>query len=287
MKHMLKTAALIAVLMGAGAAHAQANSRCVAGATFENETVDCGGQYISGGWCAGDDDGQKPIITLRNATIKNAKFAQGKAGKGIQCHSGTCNVEGVTFDEVCEDAISTRADGVTLNIKNSTFKNTMSSDKAYGGKPDKFIQVNQKNVKVNIEGSKFYIVPATSSTPGKLTGKAGKIVRTCGNCTGNTGPRTITMKNVDAYGPFSSIAGVNAKYRDQSASIYDVITITGLKVEGYKAPASGKVESTPVICEEYEGLDKSKHSGDSPSLGQAWADKSNSCKVKLTDVSAL
>ncbi len=286
MQRMLKTAALIAVLMGAGAAQA-ADSRCVAGATFTNETVDCGGTYISGGWCNGDDDNQQPIIKLYNATIKNAKFAQGKAGKGIQCYSGTCNVEGVTFDEVCEDAISTRADGVTLNIKGSTFKNTMSNDAAYGKKPDKFIQVNQKNVKVNIESSKFYIVPATSSTPSKITGKAGKIVRTCGNCSGNTGPRTITMKSVDAYGPFSSIAGVNSKYRDQSASIYDVITITGLRVEGYVAPKSGSVESTPPICEEFEGIDKTKHSGDSPKLQQAWADKSNSCKVKLSDVSAL
>ena len=286
MKHMLKTAALIAVLMGAGAAHA-ADSRCVAGATFTNETVDCGGQYISGGWCSGDSDDQGPIIKLYNATIKNAKFAQGKAGKGIQCYSGTCNVEGVVFDEVCEDAVSTRADGVTLNIKGSTFKNTMSSDAAYGKKPDKFIQVNQKNVKVNIESSKFYIVPATSSTPGKLTGKAGKIVRTCGNCTGNIGPRTITMKNVDAYGPFSSIAGVNSKYRYNSTT--DTITITGLKVEGYKAPSSGKVESTPPICEEFEGIDKAKDGTkeESPKLGQAWADKSKSCNVKLSDVSAL
>ncbi|MDP5238412.1 pectate lyase [Uliginosibacterium sp. 31-16] len=281
-----KAALLCAMLLGTGMAQA-ANSRCVAGATFTNETVDCGGQYISGGWCNGDDDNQAPIIKLYNAKIINAKFAQGKAGKGIQCWSGTCSVENVTFDEVCEDAISTRADGVTLNIKGSTFKNTMSTDLAYGKKPDKFIQVNQKNVKVSISNSHFYIVPATSSTPKPLTGKAGKIVRTCGNCSGNIGPRTITMSNVYAHGPFSSIAGVNSKYRYNST--IDTVTISGLQVEGYKAPASGKVESTPPICEEFEGIDKAKDGSgvDSPKIGQAWKDKSKSCLVTPADVTAL
>lgn len=279
-----KLAILFAILMSSGMAQA-ANSRCVAGATFTNETVDCGGEYISGGWCDGDNDNQAPIIKLYNATIKNAKFAQGKAGKGIQCYSGTCKVENVTFDEVCEDAISTRADGVNLTITGSTFKNTMSNDAAYGKKPDKFIQVNQKNVTVSIESSKFYIVEATSSTPSKITGRAGKVVRTCGNCSGNTGPRTITLKNVDVYGPIDSIAGVNSKYRDQSSSIKDTITITGLRVQGYVAPKSGSVDSTPPICIEFEGLDKTKHSGESPKLGQAW--NSASCKVSTSNVTTL
>lgn len=283
MKHYSKAAILFAILMSSGLAQA-ANSRCVAGATFSNETVDCGGAYISGGWCSGDSDNQKPIITLKNATIKNAKFAQGKAGKGIQCYSGTCNVENVTFDEVCEDAISTRADGVTLNIKGGSFTNVMSSAVAYGKKPDKFIQVNQKNVKVNISDASFYIAAATSSTPSPITGSAGKIVRTCGNCSGNSGPRTITMTNVKAYGKFDSIAGVNSSYRGLSSSIIDTVTITGLKVQGYKL-SSDKKTSTPAICVEFEGIDKTKHTGESPKHPQAW--NTASCKVSTSNVSAM
>jgi hypothetical protein len=255
---------------------------CKAGSVITDQTVDCKGAYISGGWCEGDSDDQGPIITLRNATIKNAKFAQGKAGKGIFCESGTCNVEGVVFDEVCEDAVSTRKDGVTVNIKGSTFKNTLSNAHAYGKKPDKFIQVNYKNVKVNISDSEFHIVDATSSTPDKITSAAGKIARTCGNCTGNAGPRTITMTNVKAYGKFDSIVGVNSKYRDQSSSMRDTVTIKGLKVQNYSISGD---KSTPPVCVEYEGLDKAKHSGDSPKIGQAW--ETASCVVKKSDVSKL
>ena len=259
-----------------------ADSLCKAGSVITDKTVDCGGEYISGGWCEGDSDSQGAIITLRNATIKNAKFAQGKAGKGIFCESGTCNVENVVFDEVCEDAASTRKDGVTLNIKGSTFKNTLSNAQAYGKKPDKFIQVNQKNVKVNISDSEFHIVDATSSTPDKITSAAGKVVRTCGNCSDNAGPRTITMSNVKVYGKIESIVGVNSKYRDQSSSMRDTVTIKNLKIQNYSISGD---KSSPPVCVEYEGLDKKKHSGDSPKLGQAW--ETASCIVKKSDVSKL
>ncbi|PKM18592.1 MAG: hypothetical protein CVV11_14930 [Gammaproteobacteria bacterium HGW-Gammaproteobacteria-15] len=284
MDHFYKLA-VATVLLLAMSTHVQANTRCKAGATFTNETVDCGGTYVTGGSCSGDGDGQSAVIILKNATIKNAKFAQGRSSKGIWCESGTCNVDNVTFDEVCEDAVSTRKDGVTLNIKNSTFKNVMSKDKSYGGKPDKFIQVNGKNVKVNIENSNFHIVPASGSVPDKITGKAGKVVRTCGNCSGNEGPRTITMKNVNVYGPIDAIAGVNAMYRGLNSGIRDTITITNLKVQDYQAPSGSAVKSTPEICQEFEGIDKNKHSGDSPKLGQAW--QTTSCKVSTSNVSKL
>lgn len=279
----LGIAGLLLVSAAFGTMPAHANSAlCKAGAIITNQTVDCGGAYISGGWCEGDSDDQGAIIILRNATIKNAKLAQGKAGKGIWCESGTCNVENVTFDEVCEDAVSTRKDGVTLNIKKSNFSNVMSNAHAYGKKPDKFIQANGKNVKVNISDSTFRIVPASSSTPEKLSGKAGKVLRTCGNCSDNAGPRTLTMTNVNVYGPVDSIAGVNAKYRGQSSSMRDTVTIKNLKIEGYSI--SGE-KSSPPVCIEFEGLDKKKHSGDSPKLDQEW--ETASCIVKKSDVSKL
>ncbi|VXC59914.1 conserved exported hypothetical protein [Pseudomonas sp. 8Z] len=262
-------------------AHAD-TALCKAGSIISNQTVDCEGAYISGGWCEGDDDGQAAVIILRNATIKNAKFAQGKAGKGIWCESGTCNVENVTFDEVCEDAVSTRKDGVTLNVKGSTFNNTMSNAFAYGKKPDKFIQVNAKNVKVNVSDSTFRMVPGSSSTPEKISGKAGKVVRTCGNCSGNAGPRAITLTNVKVYGPIDSIAGVNSEYRGQSSSMRDTVTIKNLKIENYSISGD---KSTPPVCVQFEGLDKTKHSGDSPKLDQAW--ETASCIVKKSDVSKL
>ena len=46
-----------------------ADSLCKAGSVITDKTVDCGGEYISGGWCEGDSDSQGAIITLRNATI--------------------------------------------------------------------------------------------------------------------------------------------------------------------------------------------------------------------------
>lgn len=66
---------------------------------------------------------------------------------------------------------------------------------------------------------------------------AGKLYRSCGDCTGNGGPRNVVVQNVRARGMTSDLVGINSNYGD-------VATI------------SGSCGSTKKVCQEYRGVVK-------------------------------
>ena len=135
---------------------------------ISNATVDCGGKTI-GTSCSGDGEGQQPVFTLNNATIKNVRIKAGAAADGIHCNSGNCRLENVVWEDVCEDAATNLTEGGTM---------TVSGGAAYEAK-DKVFQHNSKNSTTVIEN--FSVT------------NMGKLWRSCGDCTNNGGPRKVTI----------------------------------------------------------------------------------------------
>ncbi len=172
-----------------------ANARCKAGATFENESIDCGGVTV-GSSCASDDEGQKPVITLKNASVKNLRISASGGADGIHCSSGNCTIENVVWEDICEDAATNN--GKTMTVKGGMAFNSANGP---GGKPDKVFQQNSKNSTTVLTGNFT------------LTGENGKLWRSCGDCTDNGGPRYLTISGVTVNGKIGSIAGVNSNYK--------------------------------------------------------------------------
>jgi hypothetical protein len=229
------------------------SSECKAGATFENKTVDCGGKTI-GLSCPGDAEGQPPVITLKNATIKNVRIAASGGADGVHCTSGACRAENVVWEDICEDAASLISSGTKFTVSGgSAYNNTSNSP---GSKPDKIFQHNSKN--------------STFEITGGFTAKGvnGKLWRSCGNCSSNGGPRYVNINNVTIDGTIGSIAGVNRNFGDKA-------TIRNLKIKGYKS-------GSPKVCEEFQGVQKGS---DSSKYGEYW--NTAYCDVSKSDVTAF
>lgn len=271
---------MLALVAGlAMSASAQA-ATCKAGDSYTNQTVDCGGATI-GLSCASDSESQPAVLTLNNATVKNVVISATGGSDGIHCTGGTCTLVNVTWKEVCEDAASVIADKASMVISGGSAINTATTNNAKGGKPDKFFQINNANTTLTIKDNFTAQIVA-----GDISGRVGKLARSCGDCTTNLGPRTIKVDNVNVKGSIGSIVGVNSSYKDKSGKVisgrFDVATITNLRVEGYTLKSDGKT-STPPICVTYVGVQKGN--GKSTEVAPEW--NTASCKVTTANVKAL
>lgn len=262
-----------------------ASSKCVAGAVIDGETVDCGGKTL-GISCLSDNEGQAAVISLKNgAVVKNLHIKAGAGGHGISCLAGNCTLENVTWDEVCEHAAGNYSAGGTYSIYDSTAYQNLDSLAIDGNKPDKFFQDNAV-------GSKLYVRNFTAimvDTDGSLS-SSGKILRTCGDCSANGGPRTLdmdglTVKHVAkdrvtrSKGPgISTIVGINTKWDStvpSSLAVPDVAILRNVKIQDYKS-------GSPKVCDTYTG---SRTHNKSTNIGEAW--NTSSCNVKTTDVTSF
>ncbi|WP_042860584.1 pectate lyase PelI [Dickeya sp. NCPPB 3274] len=232
---------------------AKASSECKPGATFENRNVDCGGVTI-GTSCPNDSDKQKPLIILKNASVKNLRISASGGADGIHCESGNCTIENVIWEDICEDAATNN--GKTMTIIGGIAHNAKNG---YGGKPDKVLQQNAKNSTTVVKGNFT------------LTGEHGKLWRSCGDCTNNGGPRFLNVDGLIVNGTIGSIAGVNRNYGD-------VATLKNIKIKNYKP-------GTPKICEEYKGVQKGE--GESPKYSKDDQWDTANCKVSRSDVTKL
>lgn len=254
----------------------KADSACYAGAVVENATIDCGGITL-GTSCPSDSDKQQPIITLKNATVKNLRIAASGGADGIHCVAGDCRLENIVWEDVCEDAASNLKQARSMSIVGGIANNVKNG---YGGKPDKIFQHNSLNSSTIIEGGFI------------ASGDNGKIWRSCGNCNKNGGPRNLLIKNAKVNGSIKAIAGANRNYKD-------VVSIIKLRIKGYQytPPVLGLLMATDTssqykhdssasvpVCEEYEGVQKSDKK-ESPKYGTAWG--TATCNVKASSVSAL
>jgi len=206
--------------------------------------------------CTGDAEGQAPVITLKNATVKNLVIDGAAGGDGIHCTEGDCVLENVVWEEICEDAATLKSSGRTMTIIGGSAHNTTDGP---GGKPDKVFQHNSKDSTIIIEGG-F-----------RLTGVHGKLWRSCGNCSNNGGPRDLVVDNVIIDAKIGSVAGVNRNYGDTA-------TISNLAIKNYDS-------AKPKICEEYIGVDKKKTSAESEKKGEYW--NTDACNVDKSDISSF
>lgn len=107
------------------------------------------------------------FILQPGATLSNVIIGAGQA-EGVHCR-GTCTLNNVWWADVCEDAL-------TLEQPSGTsYVNGGGAFKA----DDKIIQFNGRGT---IKVKNFY------------ANDYGKLVRSCGNCDGNGGPRNIASK---------------------------------------------------------------------------------------------
>ena len=231
------------------------SGECKAGSTISGKTVDCGGATI-GLSCKGDSETQPPVLTLNNATVKNVRLSKTGGSDGIHCTGGTCTLENVVWEDICEDAasIGNSMRGVTMIIKGGSAFN--SSTTGVGGKPDKIFQNNGRNTTIDVQNF-------------TALGDHGKLARSCGDCTDNGGPRYFKFTNVTVDAKVGSIVGVNRNYGDKA-------TIRGMKIKGYKA-------GSPKVCEEWKGIPKGQ--GSTEKYGEFWG--TAYCDVSKADVTAF
>ncbi|KAF5656838.1 pectate lyase [Fusarium heterosporum] len=126
------------------------------------------------------------FILEDGATLRNVIIGPGQA-EGIHC-KGTCTLENVWFEDVCEDAITLKQESGTSIIRGGGAFHAS----------DKVVQFNGRGT---VEISDFYVEDY------------GKLVRSCGNCKDNGGPRNVVIENIAAVNG-GVLCGINTNYGD-------------------------------------------------------------------------
>jgi len=207
-----------------------------AGTTFNGN----GTRYTLGG---GDQaEGQPPLWNLEDgATIQNVVIGTG-ASDGIHC-LGSCLIQNVWWEDIGEDAATGLGPaGTTMRV---------NCGGAFQG-ADKTFQHNGRG-QVQITNYKG--------------GQAGKLYRSCGDCTGNGGPRVVSISNVRTD-DIPTIVGINTNFGD-------VATIRNITVNG----GSTKIK----VCQVYIGVVKG--SGSTSAIGVEF--ETSHCNVSPSDVTLV
>ncbi|CAG7559287.1 unnamed protein product [Fusarium equiseti] len=132
----------------------------------------------------GEDDAM--FILEDGATLRNVIIGAGQA-EGVHCE-GSCTLENVWFEDVCEDAIILKQKSGTSVIRGGGAFHAA----------DKVVQFNGRGT---VEISNFYV------------DDYGKLVRSCGNCKDNGGPRNVVIENIAAVNG-GVLCGINTNYGD-------------------------------------------------------------------------
>jgi len=188
-------------------------------------------------------EGQPAVFDVQEgATVRNVIIGP-LAADGIHC-LGNCTLDHVWWQDIGEDAATALGPaGTVMNI---------TCGAAYQGS-DKTFQFNGRG---EMRISNFYV------------SNAGKLVRSCGDCTGNGGPRRIFVNNVITR-DVPTIAGINSNFGD-------VATIRNLTLNN-----SGTTKTK--ICQVYKGVVKGQ--GSTSALGVEF--NTPNCQVSQADVTLL
>ncbi|MEN0037302.1 MAG: pectate lyase [Cellvibrio sp.] len=188
-------------------------------------------------------EGQPPVFEVQEGGVVRNVIIGSLAADGIHC-KGNCTLDHVWWEDIGEDAATAMGPaGTIMNI---------TCGAAFNGS-DKTFQFNGRG---ELHISKFYVQ------------SAGKLARTCGDCTANGGPRKLVINDVITR-DVSTIVGINTNFGD-------VATIRNLTLNN-----SGS--SKTKICQVYKGVVKG--SGSSSALGVEF-DTPN-CDVRQSDVTLL
>ncbi|KAH7074232.1 pectate lyase [Paraphoma chrysanthemicola] len=133
------------------------------------------------------DEAAAMFIAEDGAVIKNVILSKAQA-EGIHCR-GACTLENVWWEDVCEDAAT---------FKQPAGKTSYVIGGGAKGASDKIFQFNGRGT-VSIKN--FYAADY------------GKVIRSCGDCTANGGPRNILIDGVTAVNG-GVLCGINSNYGD-------------------------------------------------------------------------
>ncbi|KAF3162537.1 hypothetical protein TWF106_006818 [Orbilia oligospora] len=150
------------------------------------------------------------FILESGATIRNVIIGPDQA-EGIHCR-GPCTVENVWWLDVCEDAIT---------IKQSSGNSYITGGGAFKAS-DKVAQFNGRGT---LTIKNFYV------------NDYGKVVRSCGNCSGNGGPRNVVIDNIIAKSG-GVLCGINTNYGD-TCKISNSCQNSGKYCDRYTGNSSG------------------------------------------------
>jgi len=207
------------------------------------------GQVFDGGnrrynLSGGDQsEGQPPVFNVMDGgTVRNVIIGP-LAADGIHC-LGSCTLDHVWWEDTGEDAATALGPAGTVM--------TVNCGAAYNG-ADKTFQFNGRG---ELRISNFYVA------------NSGKLVRSCGDCTGNGGPRRIFVTNVITR-DVPTVVGINPNFGD-------VATIRNVTLNN-----SGT--SKTKICQVYKGVVKGQ--GSSTAIGVEF--NTPHCQVSQSDVTLL
>jgi hypothetical protein len=194
---------------------------------------------LSGG---SQSEGQPAVFDIQDGgTIRNVVIGN-LAADGIHC-LGNCTIENVWWEDIGEDAAT------GLGPAGSTM--TVRCGGAFQGE-DKTFQHNGRG---------------TVSINNFRANNAGKLYRSCGDCTGNGGPRRVNVTNV-RLDDIPTVVGINKNFGDV-ATIRNVIV---------------REDSTKVkICQIYQGVVKGQ--GSTSALGVEF--ETANCNVSPSDVTLV
>ncbi|KAG8166310.1 hypothetical protein KVR01_001999 [Diaporthe batatas] len=164
------------------------------------------------------DEAAAMFILEDGAKISNAILSKAQA-EGIHCR-GACTIQNVWWEDVCEDA--------------ATFKQAAGSTSyviggGARGASDKIFQFNGRGT-VSIKN--FYAEDY------------GKVVRSCGDCTANGGPRNVILDNVVAKDG-GVLCGINSNYGD-TCRISNSCQDSGKSCDRYKGVVKGEGSTSKI-----------------------------------------
>src|SRR5262245_2811694 len=195
---------------------------------------------LSGG---SQQEGQPPVFEVQDGGMVKNVIIGPLAADGIHC-LGNCTLDHVWWEDIGEDAATALGPaGTVMNV---------TCGAAYNGS-DKTFQFNGRG---ELHISNFF------------AGHAGKLVRSCGDCTNNGGPRRIFVTNVITR-DVPTIVGINTNFGD-------VATIRGLTLNNSSTTKT-------KICQVYKGVVKGQ--GSTSALGVEF--NTPNCQVSQTDVTLL
>ncbi|OBT72934.1 hypothetical protein VF21_08491 [Pseudogymnoascus sp. 05NY08] len=170
---------------------------------YDRSPAVCAGQTETG-------EADAMFILEDGATLSNVIIGPNQA-EGVHC-KGKCTINNVWWSDVCEDAI--------------TFKQTSGTSYINGGgafkAADKIIQFNGRGT---VSVKNFY------------ANDYGKVARSCGNCSGNGGPRNFIFDNIRAING-GVICGINTNYGD-TCTITNSCQDSGKGCDRYTGNSSG------------------------------------------------
>ncbi|KAL3482171.1 putative pectate lyase D [Aspergillus californicus] len=162
-----------------------------------NQTFDGGMKTYGRGVSCSEGEGGDSDAVFRiegGGTLKNAIIGADQI-EGVHC-DGSCTIENVWWEAVCEDALSLKTGDGPFTVIGGGAQNA----------EDKVIQHNGGGT-VSISGFTAY--------------NFGKLYRSCGNCD-EMYERHVTLDGVTAVGSTATLVGINSNYGDTATIKSDV-----------------------------------------------------------------